>query len=74
MERVVNIYADGRLAYTGFLSLAAFRFNTTERALTLTIDNGLRLPAERQPRLYRTEDGVWPAPVAKNYTAQWRDA
>jgi len=29
MEPVVNIYADGRLAYTGFLSLAAIRQRLT---------------------------------------------
>jgi hypothetical protein len=75
MERVVNIYADGRLAYTGFLSLAAHRLGTTERALQLTIDNNLRLPIPREKRGYETDDGLWPSRErAKSYVAKWRDA
>lgn len=71
MRRVVNIYANGRLAYVGPLDRAAERFDTTERALTLTIDNRLSLANPDAPRFYRTPDGKWPR--ATRYTAQWRD-
>ncbi|PPD10263.1 MAG: hypothetical protein CTY36_00275 [Methylocystis sp.] len=71
-ERVVNIYAHGRLAYTGFLSLAAVRLGISERALALSIDKGLAIAQADQPRFYQTPDGRWPR--AKTYRAKWRDA
>lgn len=71
MRRVVNVYCCGRLAYTGPLDRAAERFDTTERALTLTIDNRLLLANPAAPRFYQTPDGKWPRET--RYTAKWRD-
>lgn len=72
MARVVNIYADGRLAYTGPLDRAAERFDTTERALALIIDGGLFLANPNESRFYQTPDGRWPRET--RYSAKWRDA
>lgn len=72
MERVVNIYADRRLAYTGFLSLAAIRLDISERALALSIDRGLAIAQPHQPRFYQTPEGRWPR--TRTYRAKWRDA
>lgn len=71
-QPVVNIYAGGRLAYTGLLSLAAVRLDISERALVLSIDNSLAIAQPQQPRFYQTPDGRWPR--ARTYRAKWRDA
>jgi hypothetical protein len=73
LERVVNIYADGKLAYTGFLSMAAQRLNMKVEALQTAIDAGSQLP---QPNLYYDNPfGGQPVlkPKAKDYKGAWRD-
>lgn len=76
MDRVVNIYSDGRLVYTGSLELAARRLNVTPDILEHTLDNG---PAEfaefrkAQPR-YNVVDGFeYQIQRARKYIARWRD-
>lgn len=72
MEPVVNIIADGKLAYTGFLSLAAQRLNMDEDALVRAIEDNSELP---YPPVYRiTGHGTLPVllPRPKSYKAYWR--
>ncbi len=68
MEPVVNIIADGKLAYTGFLSLAAKRQGVSEDTLARAIERGWQLdpPLELMGALYATTR-------PRSYTAHWRD-
>jgi hypothetical protein len=70
MDRVVNIYADGALAYTGFLSRAAVRLRLEEHEVEHAIIDRLNLK-RRQPR--ENSDGD-PILRARCYLATWRDA
>jgi hypothetical protein len=75
MERVVNIYADGRLAYTGPLDRAAARFGTKESTLERKIDNGWSLSNPHEtPEVFATPDGIYRRFRPKTYVAKWRDA
>ena len=73
MDRVVNIIADGKLAYTGFISLAAERLNMREHDLIEAIDMGKQLP---QPNIYKDGPDRRPVlqPKAKSYIGYWRDS
>lgn len=72
MDRVVNIYADGKLAYTGILELAARRLNMRPDVLEDLLDDGPTDFRGAQPR--SIEVGEWTIPIkrARKYVAQWR--
>lgn len=70
-EPVVEIYADGKLAYVGFENRAAKRLNMTMSALAFAIDNGMQLP---QPVLWTyvgPNNTPWRRPSAKTYIGYW---
>jgi hypothetical protein len=73
MERAVNIYADGRLVYTGSLSLAAQRLSVSPNVLEHLLDVGPTDFRRAQPRFVQSDGVEYPIPRARKYVAQWRD-
>jgi hypothetical protein len=69
-ERIVNIHADGKLAYTGYLSRAAKRCDLTVAALTVCINKRANLLAQ-QPRIdfVNAEGKTAARPKAAEYIA-----
>lgn len=64
-DPIVNIIADGRLAYTGPLSAAARRQRLREDILVRCIEHGLQLIQE--PTFYETAEGRFlPRPRANS--------
>jgi hypothetical protein len=74
-ERIVNIYADGKLAYTGPLTRAAARSGVHPLFLKKALDENGEIPVH-QPKFFIRDEGTPEAEVvrierAKEYVARF---